>query len=209
GSRAEPGDLDPVTDPLLRGPVTVRKMRVRSPLPDTLTTYRSALAVLHTTMGDITLRLWTDRAPYTVDNFIGLATGTRAWSDPLTGQPGEGGFYDGTVFHRRVPGFLVHGGDRLGTGEGSAGYRWFEEICRGPVFDRPFRVAMANRAGPGSTSTGSQFFITVAPAPHLEGSYAAFGEVLTEECERVVLKISESPDPVLVESVTVTATPTA
>lgn len=207
GNRAEPGDFDPAGDALLRGPVNVRQMRVRSPIPSSLTTYRSVRVCLHTSLGDVHLRLWPDKAPYTVDNFVGLAMGSRAWRDPRTGQPGQGGFYDGTMFHRRVPGFLVHGGDRLGTGEGSAGYRWFEEICPGPTFDQPFRVAMANRAGPGSTSTGSQFFITVAPAPHLEGSYAGFGEVLSEPCRQVVLRIAKSPNPVLIESVTVTAVP--
>lgn len=208
GNRAEPGEFDPAGDALIGNAVSVRQIGIRWPLPSSLTTYRSVRAALHTTLGDIHLRLWPDKAPYTVDNFVGLAAGSRAWCDPRTGKPGEGGFYDGTVFHRRVPGFVIHGGDRLGTGEGSAGYRWFEEICPGPTFDRPFRIAMANRAGPGSTSTGSQFFITLAPAPHLEGSYAGFGEVLTEACRRVVLDIAESPDPVLIESVTVTATPT-
>jgi len=207
GNRAEPGDFDPAGDALSRGAVSVRQMRIRWPMPSSLTTYRSARATLHTTLGDIHLQLWPDKAPYTVDNFVGLATGSRAWRDPRTGKPGDGGFYDGTVFHRRVPGFLIHGGDRLGTGEGSAGYRWFEETCPGPTFDRPFRVAMTNRAGPGSTSTGSQFFITAAPAPHLEGSFAGFGEVLTEASQQIVVKIAEFPDPVLIESVTVTATP--
>jgi cyclophilin family peptidyl-prolyl cis-trans isomerase len=208
GNRAEPADFDPARDALSRGPVSVRRMPNRWPMPASLTTYRSVRATLHTTLGDIHLRLWPDKAPYTVDNFVGLATGSRAWFDPRTGKPGEGGFYDDTVFHRRVPGFLIHGGDRLGTGEGSAGYRWFEEICPGPTFDLPFRVAMVNRAGPGSTSTGSQFFVTVAPAPHLEGSFAGFGEVLTEASRQVVVNIAQSPDPVLIESVKVTATPT-
>jgi cyclophilin family peptidyl-prolyl cis-trans isomerase len=207
GNRAEPGDFDRAGDVLSQGPVSARQPPNRVPMPSSLTTYRSVRATLHTTLGDIHLRLWPDKAPYTVDNFVGLATGGRAWRDPLTGKPGEGGFYDGTVFHRRLPGFLIQGGDRLGTGEGSAGYRWFEEICPGPTFDRPFRVAMTNRAGPGSTSTGSQFFITAVPAPHLERSFAGFGEVLTEACQQIVVKIAESPDPVLIESVTVTATP--
>lgn len=207
GNRAEPDEFDPASDARSRGPVSVRRMPARWPMPSSLTTYRSVSATLHTSLGDIDLRLWPDKAPYTVDNFVGLATGSRAWSDPHTGKPGDGGFYDGTMFHRRVPGFLIHGGDRLGTGEGSAGYRWFEEICPGPTFDQPFRVAMVNRAGPGSTSTGSQFFVTVAPAPHLEGCFAGFGEVLTDASRQVVVNIAKSPDPVLIESVTVTATP--
>ncbi|MFC4857318.1 peptidylprolyl isomerase [Actinophytocola glycyrrhizae] len=207
GNRAEPGEFDPVHDPFLHNAVNVRRMRVRSPVPSSLTTYRSARVVLHTTMGDVCVELWPDTAPYTVDNFVGLAGGGREWVDPRTGKPGEGGFYDGTAFHRRVPGFCVNGGDRRGTGEGSAGYRWFEEITTGPAFDQPFRVAMLNRAGPGSGSTGSQFFITVAPAPHLEGAYAVFGEVSGEPCRQVVLRISESPVPVVIESTTVTATP--
>jgi cyclophilin family peptidyl-prolyl cis-trans isomerase len=205
GHAGEPADFDPVTDPRLAGPVRLRHLYIRPQRPPALTRYASARVVLHTTLGDIDLELWPDRAPYTVDNFVGLATGSRAWRDPHTGEPGAGGFYDGTVFHRRVPGFLIHGGDRLGTGEGSAGYRWFEEICPGPAFDQPFRVGMSNRAGPGSVSTGSQFFITVAPAPHLDGAFAGFGEVRSGR--QVVLRIAESPDPVRIASVTVTATP--
>jgi cyclophilin family peptidyl-prolyl cis-trans isomerase len=206
GHPGAPADFDPAKDPALAGPVRLRNLYIRPQRPLALVRYAVAQVTLHTTAGNIDLQLWPDRAPYTVDNFVGLATGNRSWRDPHTGEPGEGGFYDGTVFHRRVPGFLIHGGDRLGTGEGSAGYRWFEEICPGPVFDQPFRVGMTNRAGPGSVSTGSQFFITVGPAPHLEGAFAGFGEVGSESGRQVALRIAESLGPVRIESVTVTTT---
>ncbi len=206
GNRAEPTDFE-VGDPLSQGPVSVRRLPNSAPIPDTLNRYTAADATLHTTLGDIALRLWVDRAPYTVDNFVGLATGRRDWFDPRTNQPGTGPFYDGTVFHRREPGFLIHGGDRLGTGEGSAGYRWFEEISAEAAFDQPFRLGMVNRAGPGSTSTGSQFFITVAPAAHLDGAFACFGEVVDAPSRRVVSAIAASPEPVWIDHVTVTAQP--
>jgi cyclophilin family peptidyl-prolyl cis-trans isomerase len=205
GNRGELGDFDPVNDELSRSSVSVRRLPDRpEPPPPSLTRYRSVCSTLHTSLGDVHLRLWPARAPYTVDNFVGLATGARSWFDPLTNAPGLGPFYDGTVFHRREPGFLIHGGDRLGTGEGSAGYRWFEEICAGAVFDEPFRVGMVNRAGPGSNSTGSQFFVTLAPAPHLDGAFAGFGEVAGDESRRVVVSIAEAPEPVVIELVDVT-----
>jgi cyclophilin family peptidyl-prolyl cis-trans isomerase len=206
GNRCEPGDFDPAHDPFRTHPVRIRHMEARRPLPSSLTTYRTVDTTLHTTLGDIHLRLWPRDTPYTVDNFVGLATGRRPWRDPATGEPGTGGFYDGTVFHRRVPGLLIQGGDRLGTGAGSAGFRILEEIRPGPTFDRPFRLAMVNQAAPGSHSTGSQFFITVAPAPHLEGLYAGFGEVRPAS-RRVVLDIAESAEPVRICSVTVLSTP--
>ncbi|MCI3220895.1 peptidylprolyl isomerase [Streptomyces sp. NP-1717] len=166
-------------------------------------TYRSLAVVLHTELGGVHLQLRPGEAPYTADNFVGLATGRRTWTDPLTGATGEGGFYDGTVFHRRVPGFVVQGGDRLGTGQGSAGYRIPDEIHPDHGFDRPFRLAMANL---GRDSTGSQFFITLAPAPHLSGQYTIFGEVADDRSKDVVVAIASSPTAVRLERVTISAT---
>ncbi|MGZ2359634.1 peptidylprolyl isomerase [Streptomyces sp. 372A] len=166
-------------------------------------TYRTLAAVLHTELGDINLELNPDEAPYTADNFVGLATGGRTWTDPLTGASGEGGFYDGTVFHRRVPGFVVQGGDRLGTGQGSAGYRIPDEIHPNRSFEQPFQLAMANL---GRDSTGSQFFITLASAPHLNGQYTIFGEVADARSKDAVGAIASSPTAVRLNRVTILAT---
>jgi peptidyl-prolyl cis-trans isomerase A (cyclophilin A) len=125
-------------------------------------------------MGRLTCRLFDKEAPLTVANFVGLATGTKPWTDPVslkqvTGEP----FYDGTTFHRVIPGFMIQGGDRLGTGEGDAGYYIPDEIVPSLRFDVAGRLAMAN-SGPGTD--GSQFFITEAANPALDGKYTIFGQ---------------------------------
>ena len=130
--------------------------------------------VIDTTMGRMTCRLFDKEAPLTVANFVGLATGTKTWTDPetlkkMTGVP----FYDGTTFHRVIPGFMIQGGDRLGSGEGDAGYYVADEISPTLRFDVPGRLAMAN-SGPGTD--GSQFFITQTAVPQLNGSYTIFGQ---------------------------------
>jgi peptidyl-prolyl cis-trans isomerase A (cyclophilin A) len=127
-----------------------------------------------TTMGRLTCKLFDKQAPLTVANFIGLATGTKAWTDPgtlkeVTNKP----FYDGTTFHRVIPGFMIQGGDRLGTGAGDAGYYVPDEISTSLRFDVPGRLAMAN-SGPGTD--GSQFFITEAANAALDGNYTIFGQ---------------------------------
>ncbi|MFJ8113601.1 peptidylprolyl isomerase [Streptomyces sp. NPDC096132] len=203
GDRSDRNAFDPLSDPLRDSPVRVRQTPARRPFSSSLRTYRSLAAVLHTERGDIHLTLRPDETPYTADNFVGLATGSRTWSDPLTGATGEGGFYDGTVFHRRVPGFVVQGGDRLGTGHGSAGYRIPDEIHPDRGFERPFQLAMANL---GRDSTGSQFFITLASAPHLNGQYTIFGEVADDPSKDVVSGIAVSPTAVRLDRVTILAT---
>ena len=115
-------------------------------------------ATLQTSKGDIRVRLFPDSAPVTVDNFVGLATGSKPWRDPRTGAEQRRPLYDGTVFHRVIPDFMIQGGDPLGTGTGGPGY-----------------LAMAN-AGPDSN--GSQFFITQVPTPWLDGKHTIFGEVV-------------------------------
>jgi peptidyl-prolyl cis-trans isomerase A (cyclophilin A) len=130
--------------------------------------------VIDTTMGRLTCKLFEQEAPVTVANFIGLATGTKTWTDPettrkMTGVP----FYNGTTFHRVIPGFMIQGGDRLGTGEGDAGYYLPDEISPALRFDVPGRLAMAN-SGPGTD--GSQFFITQNAVPQLDGNYTIFGQ---------------------------------
>ncbi len=146
-------------------------------------------ATFHTSMGSFTARLMSEHAPRTVANFVDLATGAREWTDPRDGRVKRGPLYDGTVFHRVIDGFMIQGGDPMGTGTGGPGYR-FEDECPpdGPSFDRPGLLAMAN-AGPNTN--GSQFFVTVAPTTWLTGRHTIFGEV-TEGYD-VVEAISKVP----------------
>lgn len=133
-------------------------------------------AVMHTSQGDITIKLWSTAAPKTVQNFVGLSSGEREWTNPATGmlmynQP----LYNGVVFHRVIPGFMVQGGDPLGTGSGDPGYRFEDEPQPGKSFDRVGLLAMAN-AGPNTN--GSQFFITTSKPTYLNGKHTIFGEVV-------------------------------
>jgi peptidyl-prolyl cis-trans isomerase A (cyclophilin A) len=145
-------------------------------------------AVIYTSMGNIVCRLFEKEAPKTVANFRGLATGTTAWTDPSTGKAKHLPLYSNTTFHRVIPGFMIQGGDPLGTGEGDPGYKIDDEIDPNRNFDKPGILAMAN-AGPNTN--GCQFFITVAPATHLNGHYSIFGEVVSGQ--DVADKISEVP----------------
>jgi peptidyl-prolyl cis-trans isomerase A (cyclophilin A) len=123
------------------------------------------VAIIHTTLGDLRCELFPDKAPKATSNFIGLATGKKDWTDPRTGKVQHNKpFYDGIIFHRVIPGFVIQGGDPLGTGTGGPGYRFEDELHADLLFDRPGRLAMAN-AGPNTN--GSQFFITEAPLPGL------------------------------------------
>ena len=136
-------------------------------------------AVIDTTMGRITCKLYDKEAPITVANFIGLADGTKDWTDPKTlkkmhHQP----FYDGTTFHRVIPNFMIQGGDRVGDGSGDPGYFFQDEIDTSLTFDKPGILAMAN-AGPGPSgggTNGSQFFITDTEVPQLNGKHTIFGQ---------------------------------
>jgi peptidyl-prolyl cis-trans isomerase A (cyclophilin A) len=128
-----------------------------------------------TSKGDIRARLFPDTAPKTVDNFVGLATGTRQWRHPRSGEPQQRPLYDGTIFHRVIPNFMIQGGDPLGTGTGGPGYSFEDEVDNHRRFDKPGYLAMAN-AGPNTN--GSQFFITQVPTPHLNGRHTIFGEVV-------------------------------
>jgi peptidyl-prolyl cis-trans isomerase A (cyclophilin A) len=163
-------------------------------------------ATLHTNRGDIRLQLFGDHAPKTVRNFVELAEGTREWTDPRTGSKTTARLYDGTQFHRVIAGFMIQGGDPLGTGSGGPGYKFGDEAHPELTFDRPYLLAMAN-SGPGTN--GSQFFITVAPTTWLNFKHTIFGEVADAPSRAVVDAIAatatgrgDSPvDPVLVESV--------
>ena len=145
-------------------------------------------ATLHTSQGPIVIRLLPDQAPKTVRNFVELAQGTREWTDPRTHQRTTARLYDGTVFHRVIPRFMIQGGDPLGTGTGGPGYQFADEFHPDLSFNRPYLLAMAN-AGPGTN--GSQFFITTVPTPHLNRKHTIFGEVI--EGQQVVDEISHVP----------------
>lgn len=146
-------------------------------------------ATLQTSQGDIEVRLFPDHAPKTVENFVGLAEGTREWTDPKTGAKRTGRpLYNGTIFHRVIDGFMIQGGDPLGSGRGGPGYRFKDEIHPDLAFTRPYLLAMAN-VGPGTN--GSQFFVTVTPTPWLTGKHTIFGEV-TRGAE-IVDEISKAP----------------
>ena len=148
-------------------------------------------AVLKTTHGDITVRLFPNHAPKTVRNFVELAEGGREWLDPRTGQKTTAKLYDGTIFHRIIPGFMLQGGDPLGQGTGGPGYRFDDEIHPDLAFTKPYLLAMANaglQAGRGTN--GSQFFITVGETTWLNGKHTIFGEVADEASRKVVDTIS-------------------
>jgi peptidyl-prolyl cis-trans isomerase A (cyclophilin A) len=144
-------------------------------------------ATLKTNQGDIEVQLFPNHAPKTVANFTELAEGKREWVDPSSGEKTNKPLYDGTVFHRVISGFMIQGGDPLGTGTGGPGYRFADEFHPELQFDRPYLLAMAN-AGPGTN--GSQFFITVGPTPHLNRRHTIFGEVADGASREVVDRIA-------------------
>ncbi|MCS0601737.1 peptidylprolyl isomerase [Streptomyces sp. LP11] len=147
-------------------------------------------ATLKTNHGDIVVRLFPDHAPATVRNFVELAEGTREWTHPETGAKSNARLYDGTVFHRVISGFMIQGGDPLGSGIGGPGYKFEDEFHPDLRFDRPYLLAMAN-AGPGTN--GSQFFITVSPTAWLTRKHTIFGEVTDPASQKVVDAIAAVP----------------
>jgi len=165
-------------------------------------------ATLHTNRGDIVIDLFDTKAPKTVANFVGLATGTKEYTDPSSGAKTTGNFYDGLVFHRVIDGFMIQGGCPRGDGRGGPGYTFADEFHPDLTFNRPYLLAMAN-SGPGTN--GSQFFITAGPTPHLNRRHTIFGEVTDPASQKVVDAISTTPtdrndrpkDAVVIESVTV------
>ncbi|MEP6814879.1 MAG: peptidylprolyl isomerase [Marmoricola sp.] len=163
-------------------------------------------ATLKTNRGDIVLNLFPNHAPKTVDNFTGLAEGTKEYHDDA-GRSGER-YFDGLGFHRVIDGFMIQGGCPLGTGTGGPGYKFKDEFHPELTFDKPYLLAMAN-SGPGTN--GSQFFITVGPTPHLSNKHTIFGEVADQASRDVVDAIATTPtargdrpvEPVVIESVEV------
>ncbi len=162
-------------------------------------------ATFVTSLGSFRVRLMPEHAPKTVANFTELATGAREWTDPRTGERTTARLYDGTVFHRVIPDFMLQGGDPLGRGTGGPGYNFEDEVPRGgPSFDRPGLLAMAN-AGPNTN--GSQFFVTVVPTQWLTGKHTIFGEVtdgmdVVNAIAKVPTGAGDRPqDPVVLERV--------
>lgn len=165
-------------------------------------------ATIKTNKGDINVNLFPDHAPKTVANFTGLAEGTQEWTDPRVKAKTTAPLYDGTIFHRVIPGFMIQGGDPLGTGTGGPGYRFNDEAHPELTFDKPYLLAMAN-AGPNTN--GSQFFITVAPTTWLNFKHTIFGEVADQPSRDIVDAIAGVPtgsqdrplDDVVIETITV------
>ena len=132
-------------------------------------------ATLETSKGDIEIELFDERAPRTVENFVGLATGEREWTHPETGETVDGPLYDNVLFHRVIEGFMIQTGDPTGTGRGGPGYEFDDEFHDDLRHDGPGIVSMANS---GPDTNGSQFFITLDAQPHLDDRHAVFGEVI-------------------------------
>ena len=148
-------------------------------------------AIFETTAGNITCTLFPEQAPLTVSNFIGLATGTKAWKNPKTGQMMHGvPLYNGTIFHRVIPNFMIQGGDPMGTGQGDPGYSFKDEFSSDLTFDQPGRLAMANS---GPNTNGSQFFITEVPTPHLNGHHTIFGQCQDLDVVKKIARMSTDP----------------
>ena len=165
----------------------------RSQAHETLKTMTTI--IMRTSEGDITINLFDDKAPNTVANFLGLATGEKEWADPYTGQPSHEPFYNGLTFHRIIKDFMIQGGCPLGTGTGGPGYEFDDEIDPGLQFDKPYLLAMANAGlrrgmdGKIHGTNGSQFFITTVPTPWLNGHHTIFGEVADDASKKVVDKL--------------------
>jgi peptidyl-prolyl cis-trans isomerase A (cyclophilin A) len=165
------------------------------------------LAHFTTTEGNFTIQLHEQEAPKTVANFVGLAEGTKEWTDPRTGKKGAGGYYNGTVFHRVIDGFMIQGGDPLGQGTGGPGYKFADEFHPKLKHTKAGILSMAN-AGPNTN--GGQFFVTLAATPWLDNKHSVFGEVI--EGMEVVRKIGSTATskpgdrplkPITVQSVTI------
>jgi peptidyl-prolyl cis-trans isomerase A (cyclophilin A) len=182
---------------------TVALAQDNSALPDAPSTIAHEVApasptgpmvVFDTTMGRMVCQLFDKEAPITSANFIGLATGAKPFTDPITlkkvlNTP----YYDGTTFHRVIPGFMIQGGDRVGTGAGDAGYYIADEISPSLRFDVPGRLAMANS---GANTNSAQFFITEAPQPDLDGHYTIFGQCDAQAVALVasITRVPRDPD---------------
>lgn len=168
--------------------------------------FKTMYAIFDTNKGKIKLKLFHDKTPKTIENFVGLAEGTKEFKDAKTGKKAKHKFYDGLVFHRVIDGFMIQGGCPLGTGTGGPGYQFADEFHPSLKHDKPGILSMAN-AGPNTN--GSQFFITVAPTPHLNNHHTVFGEVV--EGMDIVYAIAKSKtgpmdrpaEPIILTTVTI------
>jgi len=148
-------------------------------------------AVIETSAGTIHCTLFPDKSPIGVANFVGLATGIKEWKDPKTGQTMKGvPLYNGTIFHRVIPNFMIQGGDPIGTGTGDPGYKFKNEVSPGLTFDQAGRLAYAN-AGPDTN--GSQFFITEVPTQFLDGKYTIFGQCQDIDVVKKIARLAADP----------------
>jgi peptidyl-prolyl cis-trans isomerase A (cyclophilin A) len=163
-------------------------------------------ATLHTSHGDVEIELYSDRVPRTVENFVGLATGEKSWEHPDTGEQMDEPLYDDVLFHRVIDEFMIQTGDPTGTGRGGPGYTFDDEFHSRLSHDGPGVVSMANS---GPDTNGSQFFVTLAAQPHLDGKHSVFGEVVdgmdvVREIGSVETDGDDRPvEDVLLESVTI------
>jgi peptidyl-prolyl cis-trans isomerase A (cyclophilin A) len=161
-------------------------------------------AVIKTSMGTIKIKLFHKNAPLTVANFVELAEGTKEFTDPKTEKTVKRKFYNGLIFHRVIPEFMIQGGDPIGTGTGGPGYKFQDEIDPALKFDKPGILAMANS---GPNTNGSQFFITEVSTPWLDGNHTIFGEVtegldVIKKIARIDVDFSDKPiDPIVIENI--------
>ncbi len=169
------------------------------------------VAVIETTAGNITCTLFPNQAPLSVANFIGLATGTKDWKDPKTGKTMHGvPLYDGTIFHRVIPNFMIQGGDPIGTGTGDPGYQIKDEVSSTLTFNQPGRLAYANS---GPNTNGSQFFITEVPYESLNGHYSIFGQCQDLDVVKKIARMARDPrndkpyDPVKITKIKISNAP--
>jgi peptidyl-prolyl cis-trans isomerase A (cyclophilin A) len=156
----------------------------------TATAPKQPTAIIETTDGNITCTLFPEKAPLTVANFIGLATGKKAWKNPKTGQTMHTPLYDGTICHRVIPEFMIQCGDPAGNGSGGPGYDFKDEFSSDLTFDQPGRLAMANS---GPNTNGSQFFITEVPTSHLNGKHTIFGQCEDLDVVKKIARLATDP----------------
>ena len=164
-----------------------------------------------TSEGDFTVHLFDQEAPKTVANFVGLADGTKAWTDPKTGQPAKRPYYNGLIFHRIIDGFMIQGGCPLGNGTGGPGYKFADEFSPKLRHSKAGILSMANS---GPNTNGGQFFITLGPTPHLDNVHSIFGEVVrgmdvVQKIGKVKVANSRPVTPVVIKAVKIEKVPAA
>lgn len=186
---------------------TVKPTTTTTQKPKAMKDLKNMYAVFETNKGNFKIKLFKDKAPKTVENFVGLAEGTKEFKDAQTGKPVKNKkFYDGIVFHRIIDGFMIQGGCPLGKGTGGPGYQFADEFDRSLKHDKPGILSMAN-AGPNTN--GSQFFITLVPTPHLDNRHSVFGEVVEGmDVVSAIGKVKTGPmdrpvEPVTIKTITI------